>query len=104
MSEVKHLHPGTLLSSALDERGISTKEFAETLGIAESSLVSVLEGKSDIGLSFSAAINRGLGESSALRWRQLQEDHDKWKQSKLSQPHGNPAFGVVSYSSKHSAR
>jgi plasmid maintenance system antidote protein VapI len=83
MSEIKYLHPGTMLAGTLSERAIPVGRFAAALGVPEDTLLAVLEGKKEISLSWSVAINKALEGNSGLRWRQLQEDYDQWKNSQL---------------------
>jgi plasmid maintenance system antidote protein VapI len=81
MSEPKHPHPGTILRTTLRVRDISEKEFARYLDVDESALTAVLDGTRDVDVELSAAISNALSDPSPLRWRLIQEDHNKWQKS-----------------------
>ena len=80
MFGTKRPYPGIVLAEILRERGIKPKDFARALSVSEDYLSSLLRGQRDVTFSLSAAIGVALGGPASIRWYQLQEHHDKWKQ------------------------
>lgn len=68
-------HPGSVLKEELEERGISQKTFAETIGMQPSNLNALLRGKRRLNLKTAFKLQKALGISYEL-WIGLQHLYD----------------------------
>ena len=74
---VQRTHPGSILLYELQERGISQKDFAATIGMRPSHLNDLIKGRRSMTNSIADRIEHALGISSvALVNMQTQYDYD----------------------------
>ena len=88
MSKSNPSHPGLSVLDSLDEVGWTVTEFADRLGISESEVSALLNGKRGISSAMALALER-IGWSNADFWMRLQAYYD------LAQEHRRQAGVVV---------
>lgn len=71
----KSVHPGEILGEELRERGISSKDFAASLGMQPSHLSELIHGRRDMSPAAAAKIAAALG-TSAKSWMNLQRQYE----------------------------
>ena len=76
MAQLVNVHPGEVLKEEfLIPMGISQYRLAKEIGVTESRISSVCQGKRAIGADTAARLARFLGTSAAF-WLGLQADYD----------------------------
>ena len=86
-------HPGTILLYELQERGISQKEFAATIGMRPSHLNDLIKGRRSMTGAIADRIEQALGISSvALVNMQTQYDYDLRHSEEQSESHPTGIF------------
>jgi addiction module HigA family antidote len=68
-------HPGEILREELEHRGMTQTAFAGYLGIKDSYLSDIINGKRGVGVAMALRLERALG-SSAEFWLGLQTNYD----------------------------
>lgn len=70
------IHPGGILGEELKARGISQKQFAETIGLQATHLSALIHGSRNFTPAVAAKIESGLDGISAAFWMKLQESYN----------------------------
>ena len=71
--------PGVILKSLfLDERGVTTKAFAEAVGVTPKHMSRIIHGKARIEANLAARMAKVLGTSERF-WMNLQANVDIWQ-------------------------
>ena len=87
------IHPGGILGEELKARGISQKQFAETIGLQATHLSALIHGSRNFTPAVAAKIESGLEGIPAALWMKLQENYNLDVQRKRL----NPARLVTGY-------
>ena len=80
------VHPGGILGEELKARGISQKQFAETVGLQATHLSALIHGTRNFTPSVAAKIESGLEGIPAALWMKLQESYNLDVQRKRINP------------------
>lgn len=80
------VHPGGILGEELKARGISQKQFAETVGLQATHLSALIHGTRNFTPSVAAKIESGLEGIPAALWMKLQEGYNLDVQRKRINP------------------
>lgn len=74
--------PGEHLLDELKARNISQNDFAEKIGMSNTTLSGIISGSMDITADIAKKIGKGLGTSSEV-WMNLQNSYNEWIESKV---------------------
>ena len=80
------VHPGGILGEELKARGISQKQFAETVGLQATHLSALIHGTRNFTPAVAAKVESGLDGIPAALWMRLQESYNLDVQRKRINP------------------
>ena len=71
-------HPGPLVKSIIDEKGMTVGAFAEHIGMSRVALSRVLNQRAAVTAMLDYRISAALGQTPGL-WLRMQTSHDLWQ-------------------------
>lgn len=75
------IHPGEMIRDEIEFRGITQKALAKEIGISESILSDVLNGKRSLSVEYALLLEAALGIDADI-WLRLQLEYNKQKASR----------------------
>lgn len=70
------IHPGEMIRDEIEYRGITQKALAKEIGVSESVLSEVLNGKRGVSVEYALLLEAALGISADI-WLRLQLEYNK---------------------------
>ena len=71
-------HPGEYIQEALEELGMSARQFAAHLGVAPATVTRLLNQKGPMTAEMAARVHAALGGPTIETWLRMQASYDAW--------------------------
>ena len=71
-------HPGEYIQEALEELGMSARQFAAHLGVAPATVTRLLNQKGPMTAEMAALVHAALGGPTIETWLRMQASYDAW--------------------------
>lgn len=99
MRTTNYTHPGAILEEELQARGISQKDFADTISMSRTAFNDILKGRRHITADTAVLINAALGIPAKF-WLRFQAQYDIYMSVEKQKERIHSIFQKISSSNK----